>query len=205
MILVIDNRPLDWNEEFILLKVLEEMFGERFEVVHYESDELANKIMAANVEAIISGGSPELITKKEVRKRFQPEINLLGKVRKPILGICHGHQLLTLAYGGEVSIRRSMVKGFRKIRVLKQDPIFEGLDDSFMGWKEHREEVRRLPEKFILLAESDDCAVEAIKLQNFPIYGLQFHPERFNDEHPEGLRILENFMKIVEYYKDSSS
>jgi len=197
MIVIIDNNPLNWDGEFLLPSVLERSFKEEFRVVHYTSADLEDVVLSSDVEAVISGGSPCLITDPDTRVSFEGEIDLLRRVDKPLLGICHGHQLLALSFGGEVAMRDFRVEGYKDIEILVEDPIFEGLNGRFKAWKMHREEVSDIPKNFVLLARSRECGVEAIRHEDYPLYGLQFHPEKFNSENPAGLRILQNFIDIV--------
>ncbi|MEM2875781.1 MAG: gamma-glutamyl-gamma-aminobutyrate hydrolase family protein [Candidatus Bathyarchaeia archaeon] len=204
--MIIDNNPPGWKGEFMLPSVLEGIFKERFEVIHYLSIDLEKCVKSPRVKSVILSGSTYLLSAQGVRKLFDREISLIKIIGKPLLGICHGHQLLALSYGGEVIKMGSRVKGFKSVEVVKEDPIFEGLSKRFMVWENHREEVRETPKDFLLLAISKECKVEAMKHKDYPLYGLQFHPEKFTDANPAGLRILQNFMKIVfQNAKTSSS
>ena len=93
---------------------------------------------------------------------------------------------------------KERVNGYQRVDIIRGDPLFDVLKEHFTAWEAHREAVSNLPKGFILLARSESCAVEAMKLEGSPIYGVQFHPERCSDEHPEGLMILKNFLKIAD-------
>jgi GMP synthase (glutamine-hydrolysing) len=55
--------------------------------------------------------------------------------------------------------------------------------------------VKELPEGFHLTAANETCAIQAMEHHARPLFGVQFHPELFDEEHPEGRKILENFLE----------
>jgi GMP synthase (glutamine-hydrolysing) len=65
-----------------------------------------------------------------------------------------------------------------------------------VAWQSHNDEIKKLPECFVSLARSENCAHEAIKHKTKPFYGLQFHPEVEQTEH--GYEIFKNFIRICE-------
>jgi len=198
VIVVVSNWPEKSEEEPWLRKALEEELEEKVQEVHYRDPDLERVVLETRIKAVIAGGSPALITDPQVQKDYSEEIRVLQRLNKPLLGICHGHQLIALAFGGSVSMLKERVNGYQRIDILREDPLFDGLKEHFTAWEAHREAVSNLPKGFILLARSESCAAEAMRREGSPIYGVQFHPERWNDEHPEGLRILENFLKIAD-------
>jgi GMP synthase (glutamine-hydrolysing) len=84
--------------------------------------------------------------------------------------------------------------GLAKIRVIEEDDLFKGLPKEFHVWESHNDEVKEAP-GFTVLAVSDNCAIQAMKHQSKPFYGVQFHPEVNNTEH--GSEILRNFVGMV--------
>ncbi|MEE8402258.1 MAG: gamma-glutamyl-gamma-aminobutyrate hydrolase family protein, partial [Candidatus Hydrothermarchaeaceae archaeon] len=63
------------------------------------------------------------------------------------------------------------------------------------AWVSHKDEVSKMPGDFLRLAHSENCEVEAMAHKNFPLYGVQFHPEV---EHtPKGPEIFKNFIRII--------
>ena len=197
IIVLIDNKPRGSREDYSLRRVLMEDLHEKLRVVHYQESNLESIVLGSGVKAVITGGSPALITTPEVRRDYAKEIQVLCKVDKPLLGICHGHQLIALAYGGLISLLKEKVIGYHPIEIVKKDPLFEGLGNHLNVWEAHREAVSALPEGFSLLARSEKCEVEAVRLEGKIVYGVQFHPEKYNEYHPEGLMVLKNFLKIV--------
>lgn len=105
--------------------------------------------------------------------------HFVGELRRPFLGICLGHQLLTEAFGGEVGPMRHAEAGLSRVRLTeagKSDPLFHGLAAPFAAMQWHGAEVKRLPAQAVTLAANDACPVQAIRL-GADAYGLQFHPE----------------------------
>jgi GMP synthase (glutamine-hydrolysing) len=112
----------------------------------------------------------------------------------PILGICAGHQFMARFFGGAVKPSEIPEFGKVQVRIIKKDVIFKNLPEKSIVWESHNDEVNKLPNDFVILAESDSCKVQAMKHKIKPFYGLQFHPEV---EHTEfGDLIFKNFIKI---------
>lgn len=132
----------------------------------------------------------------------------------PILGICGGHQLLAMALGGRVAPIRSLgedehddypeqnpgffrEQGFMKVRILSNSPIFGDMPPEITVSQSHYCEVKSLPPELVKLAESDGCGIQALAHRNRPLFGVQFHPERYDRDHPHGRAVLENFFRIA--------
>ncbi len=97
----------------------------------------------------------------------------------PVLGICLGHQLLAYWLGGEVKRGRWEI-GWLPISATEAgtaDPLLAGLGESFHGFLWHGDQVTRLPEEGILLASSEMCRVQAYRLGDRPVWGVQFNPQ----------------------------
>jgi len=97
----------------------------------------------------------------------------------PILGICLGHQLLAYWLGGEVKRRRWEI-GWLPITVHEaglSDPILKDFGDEFYGFLWHGDQITRLPEEAELLASSELCRVQAYRLRERPVWGVQFNPQ----------------------------
>ena len=82
-------------------------------------------------------------------------------------------------------------------RVLAADTIFDGLPKSLMLLESRYEIVKSLPEGFRLIAKSRTSGIAAMKHEKRPLYGIQFHPERYTKEHPEGKRVMGNFIRTL--------
>lgn len=125
----------------------------------------------------------------DVIQRFQ------GKV--PILGICLGHQAICQAFGGTIAPAGKLMHGKKSRITLNPDCLlFQGLGRSIEAARYHSLAVKResLPQCLEIIAESGDKEVMGVKHREYPVYGLQFHPESILTE--KGEKILENFLKI---------
>ncbi|MFA5108810.1 MAG: GMP synthase subunit A [Candidatus Micrarchaeia archaeon] len=116
--------------------------------------------------------------------------------KKPILGICLGHQLMAHVLGGVVEKGSSAEYGISQISVDRAESIMEGMPHKFNAWVSHFDEVKKMPQDFIALAHSSTCKYEAMVHTSLPLFGVQFHPEVWHTEHGE--KILENFVKLAQ-------
>ena len=116
----------------------------------------------------------------------------------PILGICLGHQAICEACGATVSYAAELMHGKqKKIRKVGESALFTGLPESFDAARYHSLAVKKdtLPECLRITAVAEDGEVMAIEHREYPIFGLQFHPESVMT--PQGKTMIENFMNIV--------
>ena len=148
-------------------------------------------------DIIILSGSQRKLAEPEVFESYAIETAFLREINKPILGICFGHQLIAMTFGENVVTMDEKIEGYYMVNKLGNDKIFEGIDEKFLVMESHEEMVENVPFDFILLANSPNCPVEAMRHERLPLYGLQFHPERFDDIHPTGGLILKNFFGLA--------
>jgi GMP synthase-like glutamine amidotransferase len=90
-----------------------------------------------------------------------------------------------------------VASGFFPIRRVKDDPLFDGLPPAMTMRCAHYCEVKRLPPGFEVLACSGHSPIEAMRHVDRPLYGVQFHPEKYEAPWLDGKRLLENFAAIV--------
>ena len=200
MILLVDNSPLGPYRYSTtrFRKILKRLSEEDVKAISF--GQLAyrrNRIEASQAKALVLGGFGGWIPRRYYGLVYRPELRLIRRFQKPTLGICGGHQLVALAFGGEVEGLRYTVRGFQSIQILERDPIFEGLPDMVFMRQHHHDHVSRIPEGFRLLASSTATRVEAMRHMSAPLYGLQFHPERFDKAHPDGGAVLSNFCRVA--------
>lgn len=115
----------------------------------------------------------------------------------PILGVCLGHQAICETFGGTVSHARHLMHGKQsEAKVDTTSPIFEGLGENVKVARYHSLALvpDTLPECLKVISTADDGEVMAVQHREYPIFGLQFHPESIMT--PKGLDMLRNFLKI---------
>ena len=101
--------------------------------------------------------------------------------RKPILGVCYGHQALVRVVAGTETLGKGEVSefGWTEIQTLSESSrLLNGLGKKFHSFSAHHEEVKKLPPGLRCVARSKDCAIQAFESDEQPIFGIQFHPER---------------------------
>lgn len=118
-----------------------------------------------------------------------------GKI--PILGVCLGHQAICETFGGEVSYAKQLMHG--KMSVVDLDttsPLFAGMDTKTEVARYHSLAAveDKLPDCLKVIGKSDDGEIMAVSHKDYPVYGVQFHPESILT--PRGLEILQNFLTI---------
>ncbi len=117
--------------------------------------------------------------------------------KKPLLGICLGHQAIAEVYGGKLALAKNVMHGKQSDMALQtKSPIFAGLANQVPVMRYHSIVIEEVPEAFEETAKTlDDGEIMAIQHKTLPIYGLQYHPESIGT--PDGLRMIENFVKQV--------
>lgn len=118
--------------------------------------------------------------------------------KKPIFGICLGHQSIAQVFGGEVIRAKNMMHGkTSKMKVIKDTKIFETLPKEFTQTRYHSLTVNKenIPDCIIPTSMSmDDDEIMSLEIKDKQIYGVQFHPESIMSEH--GFTIINNFLKL---------
>ena len=116
--------------------------------------------------------------------------------RVPILGVCLGHQAIGQAFGGRVIPAPYLMHG--KISQIHHDrkTIFRGLPDGFPATRYHSlmVEEESLPPCLEISATSTDGLIMGLRHREFPVEGVQFHPESVLTTH--GKQLLENFLRL---------
>ena len=117
----------------------------------------------------------------------------------PILGVCLGHQAIVEAFGGVVGYAKSVMHGKSSIiKVNTNNLLFKGTEEKTRVARYHSLAAKKenLPDCLQIIGESDDGEIMAVCHKNYPIYGLQFHPESILTK--EGKKIVENFLKEIQ-------
>ncbi|MFP4202118.1 MAG: anthranilate synthase component II [Candidatus Acetothermia bacterium] len=124
----------------------------------------------------------------EVLKTLSPEV--------PTIGVCLGHQGIGVAFGGRVKPAKDLYHG--KTSKIQHDcrGVFAGLPDEFTAARYHSLVLspESLPEKINVTARTTEGEIMGIRHDDYPIHGVQFHPESILTE--KGMEILKNFLRI---------
>jgi len=113
----------------------------------------------------------------------------------PILGVCLGHQSVGAAFGGEIIKAGKLMHGKTSEVRHNGKTLFKGLPNPFTATRYHSLVLNRktLPDCFEITAESDDNEIMGIRHKEFPVEGVQFHPESILT--PNGKDLLKNFIE----------
>lgn len=125
----------------------------------------------------------------EVVREFKGEV--------PILGVCLGHQAICAAFGANITYARKMMHGKQSLVSIDTEcPVFKGVGEKIPVARYHSLAVdeKTLPKELKVTARADDGEIMAVMHEDYPVYGVQFHPESIMT--PEGKNILKNFISI---------
>ena len=125
---------------------------------------------------------------EEVIRTFKRQI--------PVLGICLGHQAICEVFGATVTYARKLMHGKQSVAVLDTESVlFRGMGREMVVARYHSlaADPDTIPEELMVTAMTPDGEVMAVEHREYPVYGVQFHPESVLT--PEGRRIMENFLR----------
>lgn len=187
MIIVIDNYD---SFTYNLVQYLGEL-GE--EVLVYRNDEITlDEIDKLNPDHLLISPGPctpnEAGISLELIERFKGQI--------PIFGVCLGHQAIGQAFGGEVVRAERLMHGKTSEVLHDKKSVFADIPSPFTATRYHSLVVRRetLPDCLEVSAETADGEIMGLRHKEYPIEGVQFHPESIITNH--GHQLLANFLKL---------
>ena len=185
MVLLIDNYDsFTYN--------LAQYFGELgCELTVKRNDEISLDEIAALAPAHICI-SPGPCTPREAG--ISKDIVLEFGAKIPILGVCLGHQCIAEAYGGKIMRASRLVHGKSSVIRHNGSGLFADLPAPFEAGRYHSLIVERssFPACLEIIAESEDGEIMALRHREFPVCGLQFHPESILTR--DGKKILAHFL-----------
>ncbi len=116
--------------------------------------------------------------------------------RKPIFGVCLGHQAVGHFYGGHVVRADRLMHGKTSPITHRNTDLFKGLPQGFAATRYHSLLVERstFPSELEITAETAEGEVMGLRHRTLPIWGVQFHPESIATE--GGMKILQNFLEL---------
>lgn len=196
MLLMIDNYD---SFVFNLVRYINEI-GE--EIIIYRNDEITiEDIKKLEIDGIIISPGPK--SPKDAGISLDIIHNFKGI--KPILGICLGHQTIGHYFGGNIIKGKEPVHG--KISYVKHNnkDLFYNIKNPLRVTRYHSLIIDKesLGEELEITSYLDDGVIMGIKHKNYPIFGVQFHPEAEMTE--EGHQILRNFINITKEFKEKNT
>lgn len=100
------------------------------------------------------------------------------------------------------------------VKIINADALFESMGDVIIVHEGHYCEIKNLPSDFELLASTEECRIQAMRYKQASIpfgkwenltYGVQFHPNNYTDEYPDGKKILNNFIQLAQDWQRKKS
>jgi len=125
-------------------------------------------------------------------------VGACAEARRPLLGICLGHQSIAAWFGARIVRAKRAVHGKTCPVAHDGSGMFAGLPSPFTAARYHSLVVapETLPSSLLVNATADDATVQGVRHRELPIHGVQFHPESIATEH--GHAFLSNFLSLVE-------
>ena len=116
--------------------------------------------------------------------------------RKPLLGVCLGHQAIGHVFGGKVIRAPHLMHGKTSPVFHNDTDVFKGLPSPFAATRYHSLLVKRstLPDCLQISAETVEGEIMGLRHKSLPIHGVQFHPESILTTH--GKSLLQNFLEL---------
>jgi para-aminobenzoate synthetase component II len=187
MVLVIDNYD---SFTYNLVQYLGEM---QVEMQIYRNDQITLEAIAElHPDRILISPGPcspkESGLSNEIIRRFSSRI--------PTLGVCLGHQCIGHTFGGNVIVNYRMMHGKTSLIKHNGKDLFENMPNPFSATRYHSLVIERssLPDCLEITAETEEGEIMGVKHRQYPIWGVQFHPESILSEN--GRQILANFLKL---------
>ncbi len=189
MILIIDNYDSFTYNLYQLVGEFER------DIQVYRNDEITlNEIKKLQPSRIIISPGPGNPQNERDFGVSKDTILEIGK-EIPVLGVCLGHQGIFTAFGGEIT-RTEPVHGKQTRIIHKNTGMFRGVTSPLKAARYHSLVCKRdtTPQDVDILAETDEGMIMAIKHNEYPIFGLQFHPESIGTH--DGKTIIKNFLEM---------
>jgi anthranilate synthase component 2 len=189
MILVVDNYDsFTWNLVRYLREIGTEVRVERNDAL------TARDALASGAEAILISPGPGTPDEAGISLAL---VAACAEARRPLLGVCLGHQAIGRHFGGRVTRAPAPMHG--KVSAIAHDGsgVFAGLPSPFDATRYHSLCVAAagLPDCLIVNATAGDRTIQGFRHEGLPIHGVQFHPESVASQH--GHVLLANFLGIA--------
>ena len=187
MLLLIDNYD---SFTYNLFQYLSEL-GEEVMVVRNDKTTLEEIDRMKPQRLVISPG-PSI----PLRAGISNEVIKYFGSRLPILGVCLGHQCVGYSYGATIAQAKEIMHGKSSIIHHSNQGVLAGLPNPFSAIRYHSLVVQRegLPDCLEVTAWTDDGTIMGLRHRQYPVEGVQFHPESFMTE--VGKDVLRNFLQL---------
>ncbi len=187
MILVIDNYD---SFTYNLVQYLGEL-GAEMKIFRNDKITVAEAVALKPEKVLVSPGpcSPrEAGVSCDIIREFGPRV--------PLLGVCLGHQAIGDVFGGKVVRAARLMHGKTSPILHKGESVFKGLPSPFNATRYHSLLVEResLPKCLKITAETAEGEIMGLMHTQYPVHGVQFHPESILTEH--GKQLLQNFLDL---------
>ena len=187
MILVIDNYD---SFTYNLVQYLEELGAH---ALVYRNDKVnLDQLKRINFDRVVISPGPGRPQSSGIScaliKEFYKKV--------PILGVCLGHQCIGYCFGANIIRANKIMHGKTSQIYHNSKDIFKGVKNPFTATRYHSLIIEKasLSKDFIITARTQDGIIMGVKMKNFPLYGVQFHPESILTG--EGKKVLNNFLKL---------
>lgn len=160
-------------------------------------NDVADPAVARNYDAVVISPGPGVPARAG---RLMPFLESLGG-RMPVFGVCLGMQAIGELYGGRLRNLSRVYHGLQTEVELQEHPLFTGLSGRIPVGRYHSWVVDRegLPNDLQILASDEQGEVMALSHRQFPVLGVQFHPESVLT--PLGGQIAANFLQLALRHK----
>ena len=170
------------------------MLGKKVKVVRNDAISI-KEIELLHPEAIIISPGPGTPENAGI------SIELIQKLYKkyPILGICLGHQSIGAAFGAKIVQAKTIMHGKMSTILYRNQSLFASFNEPLSVMRYHSlviDEQSLIEELEVIARATDDNEIMAIKHIDYPLYGLQFHPESIGTE--QGTRMIKSFIETLE-------
>ncbi|TCS81279.1 anthranilate synthase component II [Tepidibacillus fermentans] len=195
MILVIDNYD---SFTYNLVQLAEEL-GEKC-IVKRNDEITIEEIEKMNPDYILISPGPGIPEEAGISMEV---IQKIGK-KIPTLGVCLGHQAIAKAFGGEIKLAEQLMHGKASLVQHNKTPLFQGVPQVFLAGRYHSWIIdeTEIPDEIEVTAKTVDGEIMAIRHKQYPIVGVQFHPESILT--PEGKKILANYLQHYKGYGETA-
>ncbi len=189
---------------------LEEISGDHCLIVHYE--QLTPKLLRdLDAKAVlVSGNMTEFQHYEEAKLAGLRAV--FKEAMQPTIGFCGGAQMMAETFGSTAAAidsteagdmmddnwkERTHESGFTPVMKVAEHPLLVDLTTEFTVMEAHYWEIKGLPVGFRNYAKTAVTPLQLIAHESKPLFGTQFHPESWDEAHPDGRKLLENFFGLV--------